>query len=157
LVIAVLACAGCGGSTKTVTIAPTRSLPPGVTAYTPLPAPRSVTYSINLISAAGVPPSVPAGAPHGSGLAVITIDAFTDELCWRFSLRNVVAPTDARTYEHTGRENGLGGERLDGAYKPSGCVHKPAFVLSQYEERPQEFWLSIHTAKYPAGAVRGQL
>lgn len=152
LAVVVLAFAGCG-STKnaaTTTAATISSLPPG---ERPI---QAATYTAKL---AGFPRGVGlrGGAPNGSGLAVITISP-RRELCWKFSqLRNVTAPTVARIFRSFPGGSGLNGLPLGHAYKSSGCVRVPAktALLGLLEANPQEWYVSIHTVRFPGGAVRG--
>ena len=132
------------------------TLPPGVKLYTP-PHVVAATYNVNLLSAPG-PGREPAGEPGGSGLAVITIDPATNEFCWSFSgLKNVTAPTDARLYPYEPGELGREGLRLGAVYKPSGCIGLLPQELVPIERRPPLWVISIHTARFPAGAVRGRI
>jgi hypothetical protein len=141
--IVVLAFAGCGGA-KTV----------ATTSAPPLPSQRpieSATYTVNLAG-------FEQGAHNGSGLAVVSLNASTREICWTFSqLKNVGAPTDARIYRTFPGASGRNGFRLGRTYKASGCVPAPANVLRELTAGPQEWVVSIHTRHFPGGAVRGQV
>jgi hypothetical protein len=148
--------AGCGGATKTVTTGVTRVLPPGVKLYSP-PHVAAATYSISLVGTKG-PGRAPAGEPNGSALAVISINPSTNELCWKFSqLKNVTAPTDARLYVYTPGGPGTNGARLGSGFSASGCIPLPPITLELIERRPQLYIISIHTARFPGGAVRGAI
>ena len=46
---------------------------------------------------------------------------------------------------------------LGAAYKAKGCTKAPAKVVAAIEEHPSSYYVNIHTTKYPAGAIRGQL
>jgi hypothetical protein len=159
----VLALAGCGGNKKAATTAATSSVAPPATRTVGTPPPvksikvKSVTYKVNLAGASGSP----AGAPNGSGLAVITvsgINAFLGELCWKFSqLKNVTAPTMARIYSvPTGTSAGVG-ITLGGGYKSTSCLPEASSFLALLEDHPQGFDVSIDNAQFPNGAVRGQI
>jgi hypothetical protein len=157
LAVVVLAFAGCG-STKTVATKAGPNVPAGFPAYPPPPI--SVTYSISLSGASGVSGTypAPAGAPNGSGLAVISINAATRELCWQFSqLKNVTAPTVARIYRLAGPTTWRYGYTLGRPFKSSGCLPENWIILGFLGAKPQQFWVSIHTAQFPGGAVRGQV
>jgi CHRD domain len=150
-----LAATGCGG---TKTVATTAPLPPGVKRYVPAPAPKQISYSVSLAPTKGVPPGLPAGAPNASGLLAISLEPSRGELCWRFSeLKNVPTPTVAHLFEYEQGGSGEGGFPLGRRYTPAGCVHKIFAVFTLLEAHPERFWVSIHSAKFPAGAVRGQL
>jgi hypothetical protein len=151
LAVVVLAFAGCGGTNKATTTAAPTPLPPNVTGHQPLPPLKSATYNINLAGFKG-------GALHGSGLAVISINASSVELCWKFSqLMNVTAPTVARIYINFRGASGTHGLPLGSPYKSSGCVPESSAVLSEILAHPHRFYVAIHDAQFPGGAVHGQL
>jgi hypothetical protein len=159
LALVALAVAGCGGSTKTVTSTP---LPPGVQLAPPTPKPIDATYHVVLTGKrekrfAGAP-ALKRGSPGGSALAVATTNASTNQFCWEFSqLKNVSSPTVARLFRNFPGATGRGGFDLGRRYKSSGCIHLEPAVLGLIGEKPGQFYLNIHNAQYPFGAVRGPL
>jgi hypothetical protein len=160
LALAVLAVAGCGGSTKTVTAPP--ELPPGVSKPPPPPTPINASFHVTLTGERatrfGLPPGFRRGSPNGSAVAVATTNASTNEFCWEFSqLKNVSSPTVARLFRDFPGATGRGGFALGRRYKPSGCIHLVPVVLALIGAKPQQFFLNIHTTRYPGGAVRGPL
>ncbi|CAN5346124.1 hypothetical protein BH18ACT12_BH18ACT12_06450 [soil metagenome] len=42
-------------------------------------------------------------------------------------------------------------------YSAKGCVKAAKKMIVAIETRPNDFYVNIHNAKYPAGAIRGQL
>ncbi|MHB8695678.1 MAG: CHRD domain-containing protein [Solirubrobacteraceae bacterium] len=161
LAIVMLALAGCGSKKKATSAAPANppstsaTLPPGATVLTaPPPSAKPRTYRVKLSGAA----EVPAGAPNGSGIAVISIKG-GGELCWKFSaLQHVTAPLVAHIHHGLAGTSGPIVIPLGGAYKPAGCVNGTApQLLAIIELNPQRFYVNIHNAKYPGGAVRAQL
>ena len=149
-----VALAGCGKAsgvaTTTATTAETASIP-GVTTYKPPPAPVATSYSVTLAG-------FKRGSRNGSGLALIGINPTTNELCWTISqLKNVPKPTQARLFRFTPGGTGRNGYKLGDTFKPSGCIHQPAVILGLIESKPEQFFVSIHTARFPGGAVRGAL
>jgi hypothetical protein len=159
LAVAVLAVAGCGGSTKTVT---TEQLPPGVSRAPVIPKAINATYNVILTGKSalqlGLPPSFRRGSPNGSALAVVTTNASTNELCWKFSqLKNVSSPTVARLFRNFPGATGKGGYSLGRRYRPSGCLRLEPSVLGLIGAKPEQFFLNIHNTRYPGGAVRGAL
>jgi CHRD domain-containing protein len=42
-------------------------------------------------------------------------------------------------------------------YKASGCVKAPKSTIEAIETNPNRYYVNIHNARYPAGALRGQL
>jgi hypothetical protein len=90
---------------------------------------------------------------------VISIKASTGELCWTFSqLKNVTSPREAHIHRGLASTSGNIVIALGGAYKASGCVPgTPRPLLALIGANPQRFYVNIHNAQYPGGAVRGQL
>jgi hypothetical protein len=152
--VVVFVSAGCGSTSKTQTTAATGStLPPGAKPAIPNkpPPPKSTSYNVVLAG-------FPGGAPSGSGLATVSINAATDELCWKFlDVKNIPKPTVARLYRTFPGASGEGGFLLGSTYKPSGCVHLSAISLGVIERRPDEMYLDIHTAHPPWGVIEGPL
>jgi hypothetical protein len=46
---------------------------------------------------------------------------------------------------------------LGKTFKREGCTTAPASLVRAVVARPGAYYLNVHTAKYPAGSVRGQL
>jgi hypothetical protein len=115
---------------------------------------KSVTYRVSLSGTNGSPN----GAPNGSALGIVSIKAPTSELCWQFSqLKNIGAPTRVRIYRSLAGGPGVGaGITLGSTYKPASCVHEPPVFLGLLGKSPKNFFLSIDTARFPRGAVRGR-
>jgi hypothetical protein len=160
LAIGVLVLAGCGSS-KTTTVTQQKGIS-GVSKYEPPPGPVAASYSVTLSGFKRGKGSEP-GSPNGSALGLIDVNPDTNELCWTFTqLQNVPHPTAARIFR-------LGafvsqqfvtssvGIPLGHTYKPSGCIHEHPRVLGLVTTTPQEFYVNIHDAEYPLGAVRGPL
>ncbi len=101
----------------------------------------------------------PRGAPHGVGVAVIAIHSKL-VVCWRFAhLHGFANATVAHI--HTGRAGGAGPVLIPLSTAPAlhhqGCTHASAATITAIERGPGGYYVNIHSARYPAGAVRGQL
>jgi len=46
---------------------------------------------------------------------------------------------------------------LGGHYKAKGCTSAPKKTIEAIESNPNAYYVNVHTAKYPNGAIRGQL
>jgi hypothetical protein len=101
---------------------------------------------------------VPKGSPTGSGLAVVHLDAKKGTVCWTFS--NIVK-IDKKTAAHIHKgKAGTSGPVVvpfGASFKAKGCTKAPAKVITAIEEHPAGYYVNVHTAKYPAGAIRGPL
>jgi hypothetical protein len=114
-----------------------------------------VTYKTALTGPAEVPPA-PA---EGQGTASIIVNPEKGKLCYTLSARGTDAPTMAHV--HKGAV-GVAGDvvvALDAPAtgKAKGCKDVPAETLNAIVADPSGYYVNVHTAKYPAGAMRGQL
>lgn len=101
---------------------------------------------------------VPKGAPAGSGLAVIHLDATKGTVCWTFGkVAKIDKPTAAHIHKGAAGKAGPVVVPLGAAYKAKGCAKAAAKLIGAIEEHPSSYYVNIHTAKYPAGAIRGAL
>jgi hypothetical protein len=102
----------------------------------------------------------PAGAPGGTAKAVVTLSTKTGKVCWTFtSLSGVSTPTAAHI--HVGVAGKSGNIVLPlstgTTFKTKGCVHASATLMSQIAANQHGYYVNIHNAQYPGGAVRAQL
>lgn len=103
----------------------------------------------------------PAGDPDGSGQATVVIDPAAKTACWNFTTSNV--GPGAQSHIHEGAA-GVAGPvvvplDVDGfAESSEGCAtNQDAALLQRILDNPAGFYVNVHTADFPAGAVRGQL
>ena len=95
----------------------------------------------------------------GSGKAVITLNAGTGKVCWTFSNLKGVSKVNASHIHKapTGKSGAVVVAFFSGALKTKGCVTASKSLITAIEKSPSAYYVNIHTAKYPAGAIRGQL
>ena len=101
---------------------------------------------------------VPKGSPTGSGLAVVHLNAAAGTVCWTFSkVAKIDKPTAAHI--HKGKPGAAGPVVVPfgGSYKAKGCTKAAKKLITAIEEHPAAYYVNIHTAKYPGGAIRGSL
>ncbi|MGH2455153.1 MAG: CHRD domain-containing protein [Candidatus Limnocylindria bacterium] len=100
------------------------------------------------------------GDSDGSGSAEVTIDTDSGEVCWELTVANI-EPAVA-SHIHVGAAGTDGGVvvplDVDGFTGSStGCGTPADADLDAIVANPAGFYVNIHTADYPAGAIRGQL
>jgi len=102
----------------------------------------------------------PAGAPDGVGVAIIALHDSVNKVCWRFShLHGFVSATYAHIHHGAKGKPGPIVIPLSTASKlhHGGCVTASATLLAAIAKDPSAYYVNIHSAKYPQGAVRAQL
>ena len=99
---------------------------------------------------------VPKGAPAGKGTADFDLIGGT-KVCWKLTYSGIGTPT--ASHIHKGKPGTAGPVvvPLGAAFKAKGCTTAPAAIVGAIAKNPAAYYLNIHTAKYPAGAIRGQL
>lgn len=98
------------------------------------------------------------GDPDGTGSAVVDIDPETGEVCFAITVSGVDAPSAAHI--HVGGAGTNGGVVVDFDWANTngeGCVTAPSPTLVAITTNPSLYYVNVHNADFPGGAVRGQL
>lgn len=116
----------------------------------------NTTYFANLTGAQ----EVGGGDPDGSARARITIEDNFDQVCWAITeVRNISPITAAHIHVGAAGTNGPPVFTLrksnEGTW--TGCSEGAEWTQDRIEGNPERFYVNIHTADYPNGAIRGQL
>lgn len=105
------------------------------------------------------------GDTDGSATGSITVNVGQDRVCWEFTNVANVAPVN-RGHIHKAPAGSNGGIVVDffnvasGTQGPlTGCTTTPLGkdLLKDIIQNPEAYYLNLHNADFPAGAVRGQL
>ena len=105
------------------------------------------------------------GDPDGSATGRITVNVGQDRVCWEFTNVSNVDPVN-RGHIHRAPAGSNGGIVVDffnvaaGTQGPlTGCTTTPLGkeLLKDIIQNPSAFYLNLHNADFPGGAVRGQL
>jgi hypothetical protein len=94
------------------------------------------------------------GDPDGFGFADVRVTG--TEVCWRISVNSVGRILAAHIHAGPRGVSGPVVVALDRSYR-SGCVETPRRTARFLREHPSEFYVNVHNAAFPAGALRGQL
>ena len=117
---------------------------------------QGAKFSATLTGAAEVPGP---GDTDGTGTASITINPGKSELCYELSVSNIATATMAHI--HTGSTTQAGPVSItleapaDGT--SSGCLTIDRDIADAIRKAPQAYYVNVHNALFPAGAIRGQL
>lgn len=116
----------------------------------------NTTYTANLTGAQ----EVPAGDPDGSGRARVTIEDNFNQVCWAVTdVRNIGEVTAAHIHVGPAGVNGPPVFTLrksnEGTW--AGCSSGAEWTQDRIANDPERFYVNLHTAEYPNGAIRGQL
>jgi hypothetical protein len=100
------------------------------------------------------------GDPDGAGKAEISISDNFGQVCYDLNDIRGIGPITA-AHIHRGAP-GVNGPPVftlkpanEGGYK--GCSDGTEWTQDRIENNPQAFYVNVHTAQYPNGAIRGQL
>lgn len=150
LAVLVLGVAACGSSSSS-SVSLSKTLPAA--------AKSAGSLRIYRVGLTGGKAETPPGAPHGTGAAVIAFHG-TSSLCWRFAhLHGFVNATFAHV--HIGAKGKSGKIVVPLSTGPAlhhqGCVPVSTALAKAIERRPADYYVNIHSAQYPSGAVRAQL
>ena len=114
-------------------------------------------FSITLSGAAEVPGP---GDADGAGTAEIRLNQGQNQVCFELTVSSIDTATAAHIHEAALDAAGpvvvtLTAPAADG--KSKGCVDASADLIKRIRQTPENFYVNVHNAAFPGGAVRGQL
>jgi hypothetical protein len=99
------------------------------------------------------------GDPDGSGIATFTLNQGQGVICYTLEVENIDPATAAHIHRAPAGSPGPVVVPL-AAPTPgssSGCVEVDPALIKEIRQNPEAFYVNVHNAVYPGGAVRGQL
>jgi len=100
---------------------------------------------------------VPKGSPVGHGIVNLNLKAASGKVCWTFEIVGLRGAMSAHIHRAPAGTAGPIVVALGGHYKAKGCTSAPKKTIEAIESNPNAYYVNVHTAKYPNGAIRGQL
>jgi len=102
---------------------------------------------------------VPKGSPTGTGTFKYQLIPSKKKVCYTLTWSRI--GTALASHIHKGGKGTSGPVviplSLSTPVKHSGCVTAKRSLILAIQAHPGRYYVNVHTAKYPAGAVRGQL
>jgi len=99
---------------------------------------------------------VPPADPDGTGTFNVEIDPDKGDFCYTITSAKIAAPTMAHVHSGAAGANGPPIVTLD----PKGsdeCMAVEPNALKPIIATPEAYYVNIHNAQFPGGAIRGQL
>lgn len=95
------------------------------------------------------------GDTDGSGSFTADIDADSGDFCYTLTATKIAKATMAHVHSGAAGANGPPVITIDVA--SDECVAVDPEVLKAIVAAPGDYYVNVHTADFPAGAIRGQL
>ena len=98
------------------------------------------------------------GDPDGTGFIELTLNQGKGEICFELTLSGVDTATAGHIHKAPAGEPGDVFVTLFGSEGPGAkCVTATKAQIKEIRKNPEMFYVNVHTATFPNGAVRGQL
>ena len=100
------------------------------------------------------------GDADGSGTATLRFNTAESQICYELKVNGIAPPNGAHI--HVGASGESGGVKvpletpITGGMS-SGCAPVDKATLQQIMSNPAGYYVNVHNAEYPNGAIRGQL
>ena len=99
------------------------------------------------------------GDPDGSGTALVSVNPSDERLCYELNVAGIAPATAAHVHEAPAGTAGpvVVGLTPHSDGSSSGCLTADKSLLKDIKKDPAEYYVNVHNAEFPAGALRGQL
>ena len=122
-----------------------------------LPAPALAAPSVLVATLAGAG-ETKGGDPDGAAHFTVELDPATNDFCYALWTEKVGKPTMAHLHEGVAGADGPVLFAIEVTGKANDmCIAIDQAKLEPIVAKPETYYVNVHTADFPAGAVRGQL
>ncbi|HWT13287.1 MAG TPA: CHRD domain-containing protein [Allosphingosinicella sp.] len=100
------------------------------------------------------------GDPDATGTAEVRVDPGQGRVCWDLTVRQTGAVTAAHIHRGAPGTSGPPAVPLttpDAGGQSQGCTPVEPALLAELARQAHDFYVNVHTAEHPQGAIRGQL
>lgn len=99
------------------------------------------------------------GDPDGTGTATVRVNPGKGQLCYSIRVSGIAPATMAHIHEAPA---GSAGPVVQGLQAPTGgssngCVSIGRELALEIIREPSDYYVNVHNAEFPGGALRGQL
>jgi hypothetical protein len=100
------------------------------------------------------------GDPDGTGEIFLTLNPGRSEICFQMHVSDIAPATASHIHE---APVGVAGPVVVPLVPPptggssSACLSVDSDEIKEIMKRPQDYYVNVHNAEFPAGAIRGQL
>lgn len=121
-----------------------------------VPALAGPMLTANLAGANEVPGP---GDPDGSGTAQLNLLPKKKRICYQITVENIEPATAAHIHKGTSTEAGpiIKTLKAPSGGDSQGCVRSSRKMIKKIKNNPSGYYVNVHNAPFPNGAVRGQL
>ncbi len=123
----------------------------GALSAPPAAAAGGRTFTVTLTGEAEVPKP---GDPDGTGTAVLRLNPGHEQVCSSITVKDVDELASAHIHEAPAGQAGAVVVKLP---VTSGCVDVDRAQIVDILRNPENYYVNVHNAEYPGGALRGQL
>ena len=116
------------------------------------------SLGVDLTGAAEAPAGT--GDADGTGVGSIVLKTRAKRLCWEIAFSNIDAPDAGHIHRGPVGQDGPIFFTLFGSTVTSpatGCAKAKRSLLREIQSEPDAFYVNLHNAAFPDGAIRGQL
>lgn len=119
---------------------------------------EAIAKPVTLVATLGGGAETAGGDPDGLGGFKADVDDETGDFCFTLWADNTTKPTMAHVHEGSAGNDGKPVATIEVTGKDSDdCIAMEPELLKKIIAAPSAYYVNVHTADFPKGAVRGQL